>query len=119
MVRLRPAMVHRGPGSVLPGDRTLVPGAGGIVPEPLSTRLYPDIAAHGSLAMAVRVLAATHGLALGSVRASSLPGWVLCGAELESEAGTVRLLLGSEERVVIAECWRRGVTLAGGSTPEL
>jgi hypothetical protein len=69
--------------------------------------------------MAVRVLAATHGLALGSVRASSLPGWVLCGAELESEAGTVRLLLGSEERVVIAECWRRGVTLAGGSTPEL
>jgi hypothetical protein len=78
------------------------------VPEPLSTRLYPDIAAHGSLAMAVRALAATHGLALGSVRASSAPGWVLCGAELESEAGTVSLLLGSEERVVIDPAFTSG-----------
>jgi hypothetical protein len=89
------------------------------VPEALSTRLYPDIASHGSLAVALRDLAAIRGLGLGSVRASPMPGWVLCGAELESEAGTVSLLPGSQERVVIAECWRRGVVLASGSTPEL
>jgi hypothetical protein len=86
----------------------------GFVAEPLSTGLYPDIAPHGSLALALGDLAATHGLALGSVRASSAPGWVLCGAVLESEAGTVNLVLGSQERWVIAECWRRGVVLASG-----
>jgi Family of unknown function (DUF6193) len=112
-------MVHRGSGSVLPGDRAQASGAGGIVPEPLFTRLYPDIAAHGSLAVAVRDLAATHGLDLGSVRPAPEPGWVLCGAVLESAAGKVSLLLGSEDRVVMVTCWRRGVALASGSAPEL
>jgi hypothetical protein len=83
------------------------------------TTLYPDIAPHGSLALAVRDLAATHGLDLGSVGPAPEPGWVLCGAVLESDAGKVRLLLGSQERAVMATCWRRGVELASGSAPEL
>jgi hypothetical protein len=46
------------------------------VAEPLSTGLYPDIAPHGSLAMPLRDLAVTHGLALGSVRACCTPVWL-------------------------------------------
>jgi hypothetical protein len=89
------------------------------VSEPWLSAFYPDIAAHGSLALAMQDLAATHGLELGSVRPSPLPGWVRCAAVLESEAANVELSLGMQDRVVMASCWRRGVMLASGGTPEM
>jgi hypothetical protein len=89
-----------------------------VVPAPLSSLLYPDIAPFGSLAVAVRALAAEHGLDLGSIDACE-QGWALCGAVLRRGRRDVRLVLGSEERWVIAECWQRGARLSSGKTPDL
>jgi hypothetical protein len=88
------------------------------MPASVPAQLYPDVAAHGSLAAALGHVAEQHGLDLDRITASS-DGWVHVGARLARAHRIATVVMGSEERWFISELWSRGVCLSRGKTADL
>ncbi|SHM90642.1 hypothetical protein SAMN05216499_11654 [Actinacidiphila paucisporea] len=83
--------------------------------------LYPDLAAAGSLAVALAQCAADNGLNVGEIR-TSRDGSSLTYAGVQSRNPRLdgfSVNLGSKQRVFLVAAWGQGVNLTNGSTREL
>lgn len=87
-------------------------------PDPAD--LYPDVAAHGSLAAALLAVAAEHGIVLGEVTANGRQplqhAGVTSATPLRQDLGVTA---GAAERCWVITGWGQGIWLIGGSTKTL
>ena len=88
--------------------------------EPDTDLLYPELAAHGRLATALMVVAATVGLDLGVVEPSESDtrGWALVASTV-ADRRPMGVGTGSVERWFLVTAWSRGVSMVSGKTRDL
>ncbi|MFD6567522.1 DUF6193 family natural product biosynthesis protein [Micromonospora profundi] len=89
------------------------------MPAPVPEQIYPDVAAFGSLAAALRAAAERDGLDLDGVTTARTPGWINVGARVARADRIASVVMASEVRAFSSELWSKGVCLSGGTTGDL
>jgi len=90
-----------------------------LMPAAVPEQIYPDVAAFGSLAAALRATAERDGLDLDEVAPAQAPGWINVGARVARADRIASVVMASEVRAFSSELWSKGVCLSGGATGDL